>query len=252
MNKDLRAILESDLLERYLMGEANAQEQAKVQVLRQTSPEIRQVLDDLEATLEKVALEEQVAPPPGLRDKILRQNYHSAPRTPVRRTNFTWLAYAASLLLLTCSAWFWQQRRINDLTAEAAAYTEQIAQIEADCATANRQFALLKAPDTKPLVMTGTDYAPESSLLVYWNPTERACLLRVFDLPDLPADKTYQLWADVDGEMKSLGTFDHRAARDELFSMAFLANAASLNVTVEAAGGSDHATVETLTAVVGV
>ncbi|MEL6837455.1 MAG: anti-sigma factor [Bacteroidota bacterium] len=250
MNKELRGILESDLLERYLLGEVTEQEREKVLELRRSSPEIKEALDELEATLEQVALEEQIKPPPGLRDKVLRQDYKVEPQVPSSRLSYAWLGYAASLLLIAGGVWLWQQQRINELEAQATAYTKQIAQLEANCQKTNLQFALINAPDTRPAVLTGTAYAPNSEVIVFWNPTEKACLLRVANLPDIPADKTYQLWADIDGEMKSLGTFDHLAARDELLPMAYLDHAESLNVTVEPAGGNDHATVSTLSAAV--
>ncbi|MEM6394739.1 MAG: anti-sigma factor [Bacteroidota bacterium] len=252
MNKELKGILESDLLERYLMGEVSEQEREKVLELRRTSPEIKDALDKLEETLEQVALDEQMTQPAGLRDKILRQNYDAAPRSLSRGSNFSWIAYAASLLLVAGGVWFWQQQRIDELEAKAAAAILQMAQLEADCQKTNREFALINAPDTRPAVLTGTDYAPNSSVIVYWNPTERACLLRVGELPDIPSDKTYQLWADIDGEMNSLGTFDHQLAQKELLTMAYLDHAESLNVTVEPAGGNDHATVSTLSAAVAI
>ncbi|MEM8584766.1 MAG: anti-sigma factor [Bacteroidota bacterium] len=252
MNEELRGILESDLLERYLLGEVSEQEKAKVLELRRTSPEIRQALDELEKTLEQVALEEEIKSPPGLRDKILRQDYNPAPKTTTSQSSYFWLAYAAGLLLIGGSVWFWQQQRINELETQATAYSEQIAQLESDCQKTNRELALINAPDTRPMILKGTDYAPGSAVIVYWNPSEKACLLRVADLPDIPADKTYQLWADIDGEMNSLGTFDHQSARDQLVAMAYLDHAESLNVTVEPAGGNDHATVSTLSAVVGI
>ena len=252
MNKELRGILESDLLERYLLGEVSEQEKAKVLELRRTSPEIREALDKLEATLEQIALEQQMTTPPGLRDKVLRQDYPAEPKAPASRLSYTWLAYAASLLLIAGGVWIWQQQRINELEAQATAYTEQITQLEADCQKTNLQYAFINAPDTRPAVLTGTAYAPNSTVIVYWNPTERACLLRVANLPDIPTDKTYQLWADIDGEMKSLGTFDHLAAREELLSMGYLDHAESLNVTVEPEGGNDHATVSTLSAAVAI
>lgn len=250
MNKELRDILESDLLERYLLGEVSEQEKAKVLELRRSSPEIRQALDELEQTLEQVALDERMTQPPGLRDKVLRQDYDLAPQAGPSRWSWSWLGYAAGLLLVAGGVWFWQQQQINDLEAQAIAYTEQLAQLEADCQTTNRQFALINAQDTRPALLTGTDYAPNSSVIVYWNPEEKASLLRVANLPDIPDDKTYQLWADIDGEMHSLGTFDHLAAREELLPMGYLDHAESLNVTVEPAGGNDHATVSTLSAAV--
>ncbi|MEL6392543.1 MAG: anti-sigma factor [Bacteroidota bacterium] len=252
MNKELRDILQSDLLLRYLLGDVNEQEKAKVLELRRSSPEIKEALDELEKTLEQIALEEQIPQPPGLRSKVLSQKYPTEPQLRASRTSFSWLGYAASLLLIAGGTWFWQQQRINELKDQANTYTAQIAQIEAECLKTNRELALINAPDTRPMILTGTDYAPTSSVIVYWNPTEKACLLRVADLPDIPADKTYQLWADIDGEMNSLGIFDHQAARDQLVTMAYLDHAESLNVTVEPARGNDHATVSTLSAAVAI
>lgn len=250
MNKELRGIIESDLLERYVLGEVTEQEQAKVLELRRSSPEIREALDELEVTMERMAFEENILPPPSLRDKVLQQDYNVESQMTPSRLRFSWMGYAASLLLIGVGIWFWQQQRINDLEAQVITYSERIAKMEEDCQKTNRLFALVNAPDTRPAVLNGTDYAPSSSVIVYWNPNKKVCLLHVMDLPDIPADKTYQLWADIDGEMKSLGTFDHQSAREELLQMAYLDDAESLNVTVEPLGGNDHATVSTLSAAV--
>lgn len=252
MNKELRGILESDLLERFLMGEVSEQEKAKVLELRRSSPEVRESLEKLEVTLEQVIMEAQMTPPPGLRNKILRQDYSPESELPSSQSSFSWLAYAASVLLIAGGIWFWQQQRINKLEDQVTAFSEQLEQLEADCQKTNRQIAFINAADTRPAILTGTNYAPSSSVIVYWNPSEKACLLGVTNLPDIPSDKTYQLWADIDGKMESLGTFDHLTARKELLTMAYLDQAESLNVTVEPAGGNDHATVSTLSAAVAI
>ena len=48
--------------------------------------------------------------------------------------------------------------------------------------------------------------------------------------------------------MLSLGIFDAVKLLQEAVPMNYLANATSLNITVEPAGGSEHPTVSTLTA----
>ena len=64
-------------------------------------------------------------------------------------------------------------------------------------------------------------------------------------LPKLKGDKTYQIWADVDNEMLSIGTFSNS---EELIALGYYDDATSLNITVEPKGGSDHPTLSTLTA----
>jgi len=73
-------------------------------------------------------------------------------------------------------------------------------------------------------------------------------MLRVIELPGIQSDQTYQLWADVDGDMLSLGTFDAALAIIDAIPMDYLDRATSLNITVEPKGGSKHPTVSTLTA----
>jgi anti-sigma-K factor RskA len=74
--------------------------------------------------------------------------------------------------------------------------------------------------------------------------------LRVNELPELPEGQCYQMWADVDGEMLSLGVLP--ADTTGLIAWNFLADAESLNVTIEPEGGSDHPDVSKLVANVGI
>ncbi len=51
------------------------------------------------------------------------------------------------------------------------------------------------------------------------------------------------MWADVDGEMISMGLLP---TDKELIALTYIDKAASLNITIEPKGGNDHPTVERL------
>ena len=64
------------------------------------------------------------------------------------------------------------------------------------------------------------------------------------NLPALTDDEDYQLWADIDGEMVSVGIL--KAPKNGPRELNFLKNAESLNITIEPKGGSNHPNVARL------
>ena len=62
-------------------------------------------------------------------------------------------------------------------------------------------------------------------------------------LDPLDTEHTYQMWADVDGEMINMGLVP---AEQDYIPLRYIDKAESLNITIEPAGGSEHPTVEQL------
>lgn len=86
---------------------------------------------------------------------------------------------------------------------------------------------------------------PNYSAIAYVNVEKQAVLLNVAGLTQLPANKNYQLWADVEGEMINMGLVK---SGENVLTMKYIENSESINLTIEPAGGSDHPTVENLIA----
>ena len=78
----------------------------------------------------------------------------------------------------------------------------------------------------------------------FWNENKENAYLKLENLPAPPAGKTYQMWADIDNQMVDMGVveFDVR----KMISIPHMANATSLNITLEDEGGSDHPDVSQL------
>ena len=103
-----------------------------------------------------------------------------------------------------------------------------------------------KLPTTQRYVVGGTTIAPDAFAIAYWNPDLEQGWLDPTKLPQLPADRQYQIWADVHGEMISIGLIPKDD--DTLVTINFLDEAESINITQEVLGGVDHPTVDLLTA----
>ena len=108
---------------------------------------------------------------------------------------------------------------------------------------ANENFRSINNPDVIPFVLLGNQIAPDAKAVAYVNHATKKVVVNPQGLPDLSTDKTYQMWADVDGEMIDMGVIP---TDTDLVALKYIDEAESLNITIEPAGGNDHPTVENL------
>ena len=246
-------ILASDLLERYVLGDVSDQEKMKVDLLRVDHKVIRDRLNELELTMEKAATENAIEAPPAVRECIIK-SLHGNKSTAAQNLSQTgrvysgWWKLAAACIIGGLAMWMFMQNSLNSLQTELSEEKAQLTLLQQECNELSQQYAFLNESGTVPFLLAGTALATGSQVVVYWNEDRQKSMLRVIDLPAIRSDQTYQLWADVDGEMRSLGIFEAGEAVANAVPMNYLANATSLNITVEPAGGSEHPTVSTLTA----
>lgn len=261
MMDHIKDILASDLLERYVLGDVSQEEMMQVQLLRLEHRIVREKLDELEKTLEQTAMESAIKAPPVVRECIIKNMRNedvtasSLTSTKSKAANSKWTAnslslwpIAASLLLGCIATWAVMQSQLGNAKMEISEYQSELEIMHRDCDKLNQQYAFLNHTNTVPILLKGTDMKPNNQVVIYWNEYLQKSMLRVIELPGLTASETYQLWADVDGKMLSLGVFDASQAITDAIPMDFLDNATSLNITIEPRGGSDHPDVSRLTA----
>jgi hypothetical protein len=92
-------------------------------------------------------------------------------------------------------------------------------------------------PNALVVNMVGTTVAPKSSANIYWDSTNTSVYLVVKNMPKLPSDKQYQLWALIDNKPKDLGVFD--ASNEKvILKMKNTQKAQAFAITIENKGGS--------------
>ncbi|MFK7773533.1 MAG: anti-sigma factor, partial [Saprospiraceae bacterium] len=114
-------------------------------------------------------------------------------------------------------------------------------QIENDKMIFASQNSFLKDPNTTHIHLRGED---NTLAIAYWNENENNAYLKLENLPPPPVGKTYQIWADIDNKMVDMGIINYDDKK--MISIPHMANAASLNITLEKEGGSDHPDVSQL------
>ncbi len=252
MKEEHKHILESGLLEEYIAGLLAPAQKAEVEQAINDSPDLQAEYTRMQLAIEAFAESLAVRPPSGMKRRIFKGLIGGT--KPVKSLLPNWVAVAASILAVAfLGTSFLFLNRNNRLQNEngllelsfaqlSSDYDQQLGQITAIASS----LGFLKDPNTGKFVLTGNQLAPDLQTVAYWNPVREQSFLDILNLPDLPEDQCFQLWADVEGEMVSLGVIEDSA--DDLILLPFKISATSLNITIEPAGGSAHPHVEQLVA----
>ena len=164
---------------------------------------------------------------------------------PMRKNNSSRFLAAASIILIAGCAWFaWYSHSQNEelknsnreLQAKLNSSDSILNQIASE-QQAGKEHAV------NVVNMVGTKPADHSSANVFWDSTSQNVYMVVKNMPKLPNDKQYQLWALIDGKPKDLGVFD---VSDQKFiiKMKNTQKADAFAITIEQKGGSPSPTLE--------
>jgi anti-sigma-K factor RskA len=242
-----------ELLPAYALGALDGEELREMEEhLAGGCEECRRLLALWQGDLEELAATvAPVEPSEITRARILRLTGGAA--APVRGAGRpSWWLAAAALVLLGLAVWglAGQARLRDEVQRLAAARDSQAREVErlsrevsaarTQAVRAEQALQVLAAPGVRSVVLAGLGPSPGAKGRAYVNPSTRDALFYAFDLPALPADKTYQLWFIAGGKPFSAGTFavDPRGAASlRVDRVADVRQIQAWAVTVEPRGG---------------
>ncbi|MEL6917551.1 MAG: anti-sigma factor [Bacteroidota bacterium] len=254
---DRNSIKEDGILEQYLLGELNREQRAEVHSILQEDPELKKHFSTMEADFERLAMENAIAPHPRVKESLEKalakaetpptQDSKVVPLKNNKRSYFYAAASLAAIFLLS-SFWLYNQWQSSEenlqvLQNKTSDLQERLVTLEKNYEETNGRYQTINNPNVIPLLLTGNQVLPGSRAVAYVNHRTKQVVLNPQGLPALESDKTYQMWADVDGVMINMGVVP---IDEELISLKYIDKAESLNITIEPAGGNDHPTVENL------
>lgn len=252
---NLKEYIESGIIESYVMGLASDAERAEFDRLCAEYPELVAARRKFEEKLEGYAAENAVSPPPEVKAKVLEaigmaamKNKHTggSSKKPGNSGSLPlFVAGAAILLLIAMSYLYYQAKQKNQDLSEtnnrlktSLDTTRNILQRIED-----EQKSVMQNPNITVVNMVGTQAAPQSSANVYWDSASSNVYLVVKNMPRLPNDQQYQLWALIDGKPKDLGVFD-AADKKIILKMKNTRKAQAFAITIEQRGGSPAPTLQ--------
>ncbi|MFD0862626.1 anti-sigma factor domain-containing protein [Sungkyunkwania multivorans] len=251
MKENLDIFLQSDLLERYLLGDTDTLETQKAESYIEKYPEVNKRYVAMQEDLERYARAHAVKAPAHIREVVIDEVRSSRAVTKRYPSWFTIVASAAAVLFAASTFYFYQEGRLlkaenTDAMKEIASLQNELSSSGTLLASAYEELSRLRNPETQKYVLRGNQRAKNLKTVAYVNPIEKISLINVVDLPNLPEDQVFQMWADIDGKMVSLGVLEK--AENKLLRIPYNENATSYNITIERKGGNNHATVENLVA----
>jgi anti-sigma-K factor RskA len=260
----------SGVLEEYVTGTLNEQEQRGVECMAQTYPEIQAELQKLQISLEKYVFLHQRVPPTPVKDELFAQmtfadesegespsiyiddnndtaeaemtEAYAAPKAKQVFPIWGVASIAASILLLAATGWLYT--RNNTLRETNATLVNEVEAVEVNNLKNANLLAAYADPDNKVVTLKGLDIAKESSVTIFWNQNNNQVALKVNNLPQPAADEQYQLWTIVDGNPVSMGVIDNNFQEKLLAMKSVQGNPVAFAITLEKTGGSPTPTLE--------
>lgn len=257
MNK--QNILESGLLELYIMGELDGSERRIIEQALRDFPDLQSEVNQIERALFFYADSHALPTSPSLKENILSQVRKEPKKvietaqkpSPAPKSSYLWpfvIAGMTALGLLLYSVV--NQKKYDDL--EADYNRDKIVCDSLNNSNLEKQVLLanLGSPDNKVLQVQATEKFPNTKLIIHHNPESKTNYLQLDDLPALAADQSYQLWSLRDGEdPMPLNVFQ---GDDNIFEVSFIDNTSAYAITIEKGGGSQSPDLSNLIGVIPV
>ncbi|RZM28250.1 MAG: anti-sigma factor [Pedobacter sp.] len=262
--EETAAYIESGILELYVLGQLNLDEQQEVERMSAKFPEVKKEIMAIELAMENYAKANAIEPAVHLEDRIIAALQHAEvpvstheatiiPLNPsvssgkIRTLQYALVACIA-LLLVSTAALYSAHSQLGDAKNQIAQLS-----IDRDKFVSNANFMeqkngelskiadMVANPSWSVVKLAGTASTPSSKMMVYWNKDEKSVWVdnSKMTLPANDTDHQYQLWALVNGKPVDLGVFDMKTDQQHiLLKMKEIPMAQAFAVTLEKRGGS--------------
>lgn len=262
---DIKAYIESGILELYALGDVSPEERAQVERMAAAHPVVREELQEVESALELYAGENAIQPSQHHRNKVLNslvtnfaddsafRSVHHEPETKVipiaerSGSNFYKYAFAASITLLIGSllALYSIYNKLQRSNQQLIVLNSQNTRFSKTIGNMGEELGVFRDTTFKLLKLKGTPKMPSGQMTVAWSSAKKKVMIDMVDmqLPENDSAHQYQLWAIVNGKPVDLGVFDKsRTDSVDMKAMKPVDLAVAFAVTLEPRGGSVNPT----------
>ncbi|NRR91147.1 anti-sigma factor [Winogradskyella undariae] len=245
MEKKLHTFLNSDLLQKYLIGETSTAESKEVEYFISSYPEATEAYEKLQDNLEIIAKAGAVDLPKDFLNDILESLEETTEPKVIHITQnrktpwYSFAASAAAVIFAVTSFMFYQKN--EELKNENNVVVDEIFDLRGDIESNNskldelsRELLKLNNPDSKKYVINGNDRAKNLKTVAYINPIEKTSMIDVITLPQLPKEQQYQIWAELQDRMVNLGILDESDRK--LKQIPYMEDALALSIKIGTKG----------------
>ncbi|MDB5005255.1 MAG: Anti-sigma-K factor rskA [Mucilaginibacter sp.] len=263
--EDVKAFIESGILELYVLGDVSPAEKKQVEAMIQKHLVVKAELEEMEKALESYVFANAIQPSDSQRNKILNSlvtnladdstfNKKPAPADnvvvmPTGQTDFYKYAFAASIALLIGSLFALSNvyNKLQSSNRQLVALSTQNIRISKTVSYMNEALGVFRDTTYKVLKLKGTKNLPSGGMTVAWSPVKKEVMIDMtaLNMPENDKGHQYQLWAIVAGKPVDLGVFDRSSADSvSMKKMKSVSSPTVFAVTLEPRGGSVNPTMD--------
>ncbi len=245
MEKKLHNFLNSNLLNKYLVGETSLKESKEVEYFISNYPEVSKAYNKLQDNLELIAKAGAVDVPNDILANILEELDESNSTKVIqlvqkRKTPWYSIAASAAAVLFAVTSFMLYQKN-TQLNDENNVVIEELYDLRDDIYKNNskldelsRELMKLNNPDAKKYVFNGNERAKNLKTVAYINPVEKTSMIDVITLPQLPEEQHYEIWAELQDRMVNLGILDESDRK--LKQIPYMEDALALSIKIGTEG----------------
>jgi len=243
---NIQEYISSGIIESYVLGLASPEEQVEFEKMCALYPELVEARINFEISVEKQAFQNSISPPAVSKEKIWSAIQRSTGNTskivtmePAKRSyGLRWFA-AASVILFLLMAYI--AYSLYGKNRELQAKVDRNDSLINKMTTGDK---IMHDPNVMVVNMVGLK-GSSSSASVYWDSTSTDVYMVVKNMPKLPSDKQYQLWALIGSKPVDLGLFDPPQA-NVILKMKNTQKADAFAITIENRDNAGGPTLEQL------
>jgi anti-sigma-K factor RskA len=251
---DIKAYIESGILELYVAGQLSEKENQEVYELMQQHPEILQEVLEIEAAVVKLT---GAVSPHAVDFDSFKGKLNTTKVVDLKPQKPNWISYtgwAASIILM--GGLLWTINNKNQLETELQTVETERQFLEIQIENAKNDLAgtkaLLDAIRDKNIIsvpLGGQGDYTNSYAKVYWNKADNTIYLDAEGLPNAPEGKVWQVWSLTLNPLTptSLGVIDDfNTDENKIFAITNNYDSQAFGITLEPEGGSESPTMEQL------
>ncbi|MFC4721247.1 anti-sigma factor domain-containing protein [Geojedonia litorea] len=257
---DIKAYIDSGILELYVAGALSEQESKEVYDLMLQHPEILQEVLEIESAVMKLTAAAAQPSKTNVFGRIkaqLKLGNEEVKVVSIEPSKYNWLTYtgwAAALVVGLGLFWTLNQNKalestITTVEIEKSYLEQQIEEAKSNLAATRNLLNVLRDKDIISVPLAGQGNFASTYAKVYWDKKTNSIYLDAQGLPEAPAGKVYQVWSLTLDPLTptSLGTIDEFNTDDnKIFAITNANESQAFGITLEPEGGSESPTMEQL------
>lgn len=250
IDMEKRELIESGLLEAYVLGLSSDEEAELVQKMAREHPDVAGLIKEMKAGMLHYC-------------HGAHKSSKAVGRSPLEggslqvHTKSIWRIigpFATVVAILSIAVLINQSTQFYGLEHDLAMaldekrdIKERLNSLQEEREQTHAQINFLQDLHTHHILLSDAKHSGHARAIAYWNTQHQRAFLHVLDLAEPPQNMTYRLWAEVNGGMRDMGMLpDHRG---QWISLPFMQKAERIHLTMEPNGQFETSAVDKVVAV---